>query len=102
MTTTTDQISEAFLRIAERMTRVHGIPLPKRLCEVGDKDKGWHAALNPTNAMLDDIPPFSAVVHWNGFPAGIIDPRGGILAAGELANEGTFIEWLKGDLHERN
>lgn len=35
------------------------------------------------------------VVWYNGFTAGLIDPNGGVLAAGECANEGTFIAALK-------
>ena len=91
---TTDQICEAFYLIVVRMAREYGEPLPKRLLEIGDKDRGWHVALNPTNEPVDDLQPFSASVSWNGWPAGLIDPRGGIIAAGELANEETFREWL--------
>lgn len=36
------------------------------------------------------IPPFSALVYWGDWPAGIIDPYGGCLAAGESANEDTL------------
>lgn len=37
------------------------------------------------------VPSFSALVEFNGWPAGLINPRGGILAAGEAANEDQFI-----------
>ena len=33
---------------------------------------------------------FEAYVEFNGWPAGILDPAGGVLAAGEVANEDTF------------
>lgn len=37
-------------------------------------------------------------VSFNGWPAGVIDPNGGIIAAGEIANEDTFIEAVESDL----
>lgn len=36
------------------------------------------------------LPRFNAYVEYNGWPAGIIGPAGGVLAAGEAANEDTF------------
>jgi hypothetical protein len=69
-------------------------------------DKHWWVAVNghtepvkalsPTDVKYDrpgtDVPPFTAYVEFNGWPAGLIDPTGGVLAAGAAANEATFIE----------
>lgn len=90
-------ISEVFLRIAERMGREHGVPLPKRLLAIGDANVGWHVVLNPTEVQVGDVLAFSATVGWNGFPAGVIDPDGGVLAAGTLANQRTLLAWLESD-----
>lgn len=45
-----------------------------------------------------ELPPFSVYVEFNGWPAGIIDPAGGILAASEAANEDTFIAAIEAEL----
>jgi hypothetical protein len=87
--------SEAFILIAERCADTYGTPLPKRVVQLGSSDKGWFVALNPTPAELDGIPPFSAEVSWNGWPAGLLCARSGLLAAGEVANEAALVEWLK-------
>lgn len=93
-------ISEVFLRIVERMGREHGVPLPKRLLAIGDANIGWHVVLNPTESQVGDTPAFSATVGWNGWPAGVIVPDGGVLAAGALANERTLLAWLESDQHQ--
>ena len=43
----------------------------------------------------DRLPAFFVRVKWNGWPAGVITPAGGTIAAGELANEDTLVEALK-------
>ena len=63
-------------------------------------DEQWRFALNGHNTPHDTddgvrVPPFSAFVEFNGWPAGIIDPAGGVLAAGDAANESTFIAALQ-------
>lgn len=50
----------------------------------------WKIALNGKD--------FQAKIEFNGWPAGIIDPHGGIIAAGEAANEDTFIAAIEADL----
>ncbi len=97
----TDRICETFVLVAERFGREHETPLPKKLLSIGDPDNGWGARLNPTSAAIDGIDPFTAHVSWNGFPAGVIDPSGGVIAAGELANEEAFRAWLEGAGDER-
>lgn len=91
-------ICDVFMEAVERFAQTFGTPLPQRLLEIGDPDKGWGVKLNPTAEAIGDVDPFHAVVTWNGFPAGIMDPMGGIIAAGDLANQETFVAWLKSDV----
>ena len=72
-------------------------------------DDNWTIAVNghskkikcdPEGTMGADIPPYSAAVWWNGWLAGLISPGGGTIAAGELANEDTFIEALERKINE--
>lgn len=67
-------------------------------------DDQWTLALNgkdnelpvePEGTMgISRLEPFHAAVWYNGWPAGILYPYGGEFAAGEGANEDTFIEAL--------
>lgn len=85
-----------FLAIAEFAHR-KGVKSIKDLpacweAAVGDH---WWIAVNGHGVPVacshgGDVPPFSAFVEFNGWPAGILDPMGGVIAAGELANEQTF------------
>ena len=61
----------------------------------------WHVAINghrrktksgipPGGADGSDVLPFTVMVWWNGWPAGIVDPTGWQIAAGAAANEVTF------------
>lgn len=67
--------------------------------QIGD----WRIVFNGTAEPRkpDDgpeLPPFSVFVEFNGWPAGLIDPRGGIIAAGTVANEDSFVEAIETDL----
>lgn len=61
-------------------------------CEV---DETWKVEVNGHNETIDDVPPFNARIFYNGWPAGIISPYDGIIAAGEAANETTLISALE-------
>ena len=93
---TDTQICELFVRICERFGKEFGTPLPKRVLTLGDEMHGWFVKLNPTADDFDEHLAFSAIVLWNGFPASIVEPNGGIFAAGDAATEQTFREWLGG------
>jgi hypothetical protein len=63
-------------------------------------DEQWWIALNPhqqelTSSHGNKIQFGQCYVEFNGWPAGIITPYDGILAAGALANENTFIAALR-------
>lgn len=106
------EICEAFSVIAELALKDGVDSLP--VGEFWDREVGpWHISLNrdcDTRRNSDGmkVPAFSAALKFNGFPAGIIDPRGGIIAAGSLANEDTFIAAIKAEIerlpqhHRRN
>lgn len=57
----------------------------------------YHRTVGVWEIALCDSP-IQAKLKFNGWPAGIIDPRGGIIAAGEAANEDTFIAAIETDL----
>ena len=40
------------------------------------------------------VPPFTALVYYNGWPAGLFTPHSGTFAAGEGANPTTFLAAL--------
>ena len=91
-------MTELFVMIAERFARERGTPLPSELLRIGDRDEGWCVVLNATDEPIDEVDPFSARVWWNGWLAGLVYARGGMIAAGDAANELTLREWLRGDL----
>lgn len=41
------------------------------------------------------VEPFHCYVKFNGWPAGVFAPRGGVIAAGEVANEDAFLTAVK-------
>lgn len=69
-------------------------------CYEAKVDEHWWIAVNghaePAKTSTGvEVPPFAAYIEFNGWPAGVVDPAGGLLAAGELANETTFRAALK-------
>ena len=98
-------ITEAFAEIAALANRL-GIHDITRFpgCWEHQIDEHWWMAVNGHREKIacssgEKVPPFSAYVRFNGWPAGVIDPAGGIIAAGEVANEDAFIEALKAQGH---
>ena len=65
----------------------------------------WHRAFKPWAIWLNghgeprqggpggdiEVPGYHCYVEFNGWPAGLINPRGGVIAAGSAANEDSFI-----------
>lgn len=64
-------------------------------------DERWFIAINPHREPVIGrkhkvpVPAVCIAVHYNGWPAGLIWPDGGIIAAGEGANETTFLEAVR-------
>lgn len=78
------------------ITRINTMPC----CWEFEPTPGWFIAVNghaEKRPLIDKdvmVEPFTAYVEWHGFPAGIITPRGGILAAGSEANEEALLKAL--------
>lgn len=53
-------------------------------------DDRWTLKANGHGEPIDDVPPYSFHIEYNGWPAGVIDPNGAVFAAGTLANLDTF------------
>lgn len=97
-------IAAAFCAMADLCIALGEHPLHKHEgCWEHQIDEHWWIALNghPEKRLMRKLPhmeplePFHAYVEWNGWPAGIITAFGGILCAGECANEDTFIAALR-------
>jgi hypothetical protein len=63
-------------------------------------DERWRIAVNAHREERKTstgaaVPPLCCYVEYNGWPAGILRPNGGIIAAGTGANEGTLIAALE-------
>jgi hypothetical protein len=93
-------LCEAFVRIAE-LGNALGIVLNKLPgCWEHSIDERWRIAVNghetPMLSSLSNVPvePFTCYVEYNGWPAGLLTPCGGVIAAGSCANEEEFIAAL--------
>lgn len=91
----TERICETWYKACNVFADKFGTPLPKEILKLGDLNKGWGIELNATREDQKDFKAYSMNIWWNGFPAGIIDPGGGVIAVGGLANENSLIEWLE-------
>jgi hypothetical protein len=97
-----EALSTLFLKIADFGLATDGKGLSKLPgCWERQVDERWWLAVNGHDKEAltsegDPVPAFSAYIKFNGWPAGIVDPYGGLLAAGELANERTLMAALDG------
>ena len=93
-------IKEAFGKIATLGNLLGAGPLNKwPACWEIDVDERWAIAVNGhRNTRKDsrggDVPPYHASIWYNGWPAGLISPVQGVIAAGSEANEDNFIAAL--------
>jgi hypothetical protein len=94
-------ISEAFAAIVEWSTSL-GAKRINQLdgCWEGQVDDQWWIAINGHDEKTKcskgaTVPAFNAYVEFNGWPAGFVNPRGGVLCAGAAANEDTLIAALQ-------
>ena len=60
----------------------------------------WTIETHAHDRVIDNLPPFTMRVSYNGWPAGLVDANGGIIAGGKAANEDTFIAALEEFLAE--
>lgn len=102
-----EQYCEAFVRLME-LGFALGVRDINKLpgCWELQVDDNWWIAVNAGHdtpiecshrVMVD---PFVCYVEFNDFPAGFFNAAGGTIAAGEAANERSFIQALK-DATER-
>lgn len=98
---TTERYCEAFCRVVE-LCEALGVRNLNQLpgCWEHQIDDHWWVAVNALKQPVEcsrgyTVQPYDCFVEYNGFPAGSFNPYGGILAAGEAANERTFIEAIK-------
>ena len=102
-----DDVSEAFAKIARLGCILKAEPLNKWPggLEIAI-DERWWIAVNGHNETTKcskgaDVLPFHAWIEYNGWPAGMVSPTGGIIATGSCANENTFIEALDKRIQRR-
>lgn len=97
-------LPEAMMLIAKLGIAVGTAPLNKYTgCWEFKIDEQWWIAVNGHREAMacsrgNDVPPFSAYIVYMGWPAGIIAPNGGVIAAGDCANEDAFIDALQARL----
>ena len=100
-----EKISEAFLKLA-KLAAHDGIALLNTLdgCWTRQIGEQWwiainghneaHPASSPDGASKNtpfEVKPFHCYVEFNGWPAGVFTPCGGVIASGETGNEDAFI-----------
>lgn len=97
-----ERLTEAFAEIAALALRL-GVEnvVARPGCWECRVDERWWFAVNAhpvetqCSASNVPVPPYHAYVQFNGWPAGVISPFGGVIAAGEATNEDAFIAALK-------
>lgn len=88
-------ISEAFVKAVELAAALGAKDISKLPgCWSHQVDDHWKIDLNGKDTPIHGIPPFHIAIEYNGWPAGILSPVGGLIAAGVGANETTFIRAL--------
>lgn len=100
-----EQYSAAFDAIAVLCIATGNAPIKGKVWEFVVDDQ-WQFAVNGTGTTATpkaaegrmDAPAlrrYECVIWYNGFLAGIIDPRSGVIVAGEGANEDAFIDAIQ-------
>lgn len=98
------KVSVAVMKLADLVIATDGAPLSKHDgCWEYAIDERWWVAWNGhgehrKNSRGVDVPPYTCAVHYNGWPAGLVNPYGGVIAAGDAANEDTFIAAIESAL----
>lgn len=90
-------VCEAFATLCSMGLALGAAPMNKHAaCWEHHVDAQWWVAFNGHSEAKytskgQKVDPFHCYVEYNGWPAGIFSPYGGCIAAGEGANETTFI-----------
>ena len=105
-------MNEAYIKACEFINIITGKSLLEMSGKrwVGNIDKNWIIAVQANKDQEVEFKPkgtmggkvgFGIMLGWfNGWLAGMLDPGGGVIAAGELANEDRFIEAIDIKLKE--
>lgn len=69
-------------------------------CWEVDIDSHWSISVNGHREAVTcvhgvNVAPFTAYLQYNGWPAGMITPLSGLIAAGNAVNEQSFIDACK-------
>ena len=95
------EVSEAFDKIAQLVIKLGAHPMTRYPdCWEHDLDEHWKISINGhreprKNSVGVTIEPFHCYVEFNGWPAGMFNPKGGSIAAGTVANEDEFIRAIE-------
>lgn len=94
-------INEVFSRIIDVLL-ARGFKSIKDLpaCAETKIDEHWEVAVNGHDFPIAcshgvKVPPFTAYLQFNGWPAGLVTPYDGTMAAGQLANEEALLAALR-------
>lgn len=93
-------LSMVFFLIAELCCALGLAPLNKRRGCVDVTAGAWHITVNGHarpkrlgSGLM--VPAYTALLAFNGWPAGSVNPYGGVIAAGDAANEDALIAALR-------
>ena len=105
-------MSELYLKAIEYLSKFVGMPLTKIpemfiVTKIGSWTLAVHANLDkdmdfePKDCMKYENAKMGELIIWfNGWIAGTLNPYGGVICAGKLANENTLIEAIEEKLRE--
>lgn len=94
----TKQVCTAFAKIADLACLLGAVSINKfKGCWEHQINEHWFVAVNGHKTPMKTkkgikVEPFGCYVEFNGWPAGLFNPFGGTIAAGNLANEDAFIK----------
>jgi hypothetical protein len=95
-------VCEAFAAIADLCIALDAAPTNQYPgCWELRLDAHWEIAFNGHEESMRSthgvvVQPYHCYVQFNGWPAGVFGPHGGVIAAGELANEEAFLAAVRG------
>lgn len=96
---TEQQVSEAWAELVAYWKRRGDVPPMNQLPGLWEFDMGelWHVKVNGHAEKIDDIAGFHAVAEYNGWPAIVMNPYGGMsmFITPELRAEDAFIDAIK-------
>ena len=96
-------IVEVYVLLSELALSLKLAPLNQHFpngCWEYQIDEHWWVALNGHQQNMkcskgNEVRPFEAYIEFNGWPFGILDPYGGSMGAGTVANEKALLEALR-------